>query len=231
LIKKEESMLTKTSIGKHKTNKSDSVPRKRVLQSRGGSTESMVGIKIKEIRTHQALTLKKLAEHSKLNINTLSMIEKGKTSPSVGTLQQLARALEVPINAFFESDSVSRKIIFTSRDKRPVTICCNAAIHNLGKDLKNNSIEPFIIKMEKNAGSGGRAIVHTGLEFAYCLTGKIQYIIEEDEYPMLPGDSIVFEAYMPHRWENIHDDESQIILVISPSDRHDEPGGRHFHAK
>jgi transcriptional regulator with XRE-family HTH domain len=190
--------------------------------------EAMVGARIREIRTHQGLTLKKLSEQSKLNINTLSMVEKGKTSPSVGTLQQLSRALEVPINAFFESNVTSKRIIFTSNDQRPATTCCNAVIQNLGKDLKNNAIEPYVISMERNAGSGGRMIVHTGLEFAYCLSGKVQYIIGELEYPMVPGDSIVFEAHIPHRWENIHNGDSQIILVISPSDHHDEPGGRHF---
>jgi transcriptional regulator with XRE-family HTH domain len=192
------------------------------------SAEALVGARIHEIRTHQGLTLKKLAEQSKLNINTLSMVEKGKTSPSVGTLQQLSRALEVPINAFFDSNVTSKRLIFTAHDHRPATTCCNAVIQNLGKDLKNNAIEPYVISMEKNAGSGGRMIVHTGLEFAYCLSGKIQYIIGEQEYPMVPGDSIVFEAHIPHRWENIHNGESHIILVISPSDHHDEPGGRHF---
>jgi transcriptional regulator with XRE-family HTH domain len=206
-------------------------------EEKGGSqpsrqpAEALVGAKIRELRTRRGWTLKTLAEHSKLNINTLSMVEKGKTSPSVGTLQQLARALEVPINAFFESDVTTKRIIFTSHDRRPQSTCCNAVIQNLGKDLKNAAIEPFVVVMEKNAGSGGRTIVHTGIEFAYCLIGKIQYIIEENLYPMSPGDSIVFEAHIPHRWENIHNGESEMLLVISPSDQNDEPGGRHFNPK
>lgn len=221
-------MLPKTSTRSKSPTKSKSVPWKRSLQAKIGSAEAMVGMKIREIRTHKGLTLKKLSEHSKLNINTLSMVEKGITSASIGTLQRLASALEVPINAFFESGLTSKHIVFTSRDHRPQTTCCNAVIQNLGKDLKNAAIEPFVITLEKNTGSGGRMIVHTGLEFVYCLSGKIQYIIEDVVYPMVPGDSIVFEAHIPHRWENIHTGESQIILVISPSDRHDEPGGRHF---
>jgi transcriptional regulator with XRE-family HTH domain/quercetin dioxygenase-like cupin family protein len=190
-----------------------------------------VGARIHDIRTRQGWTLKKLAERSKLNINTLSMVEKGKTSPSVGTLQQLARALGVPINTFFESDVSIKHIIFTVHDHRPKFACCHAVIHNLGKDLKNASIGPFMITMEPDAGSGGRTIVHTGFEFAYCLSGKILYVIEEGEYPMSPGDSIVFEAHMPHRWENIHKGASQMILVVAPSDHLDEPGGRHFCTK
>jgi transcriptional regulator with XRE-family HTH domain len=180
--------------------------------------EALVGARVREIRTSQGWTLKKLAEHSKLNINTLSMVEKGKTSPSVGTLQQLARALNVPITAFFESDVTTKHIIFTAHDHRPESTCCHAVIHNLGKDIRNASIEPFVITMDIDAGSGGRTIVHTGLEFAYCLSGRVQY-------------SIVFEAHIPHRWENIHNGVSEMLLVISPADHNDDPGGRHFETK
>jgi len=193
--------------------------------------EAQVGARVREIRTRQGLTLKKLAELSKLNINTLSLVEKGKTSPSVGTLQRLARALDVPINTFFESDVTTKQIILTPHDHRPETTCCHAVIHNLGKELRHASIEPFLISMDIDAGSGGRTIVHTGLEFAYCLSGKVQYIIAENQYPLSPGDSIVFEAHIPHRWENIHKGESEMLLVISPADHNDEPGGRHFKSK
>jgi transcriptional regulator with XRE-family HTH domain len=221
-------MSTKTSTKNNNDILAISVAGKGTLPVEREPVDALVGVKIREIRTRRGWTLKSLAEHSKLNINTLSMIEKGKTSPSIGTLQRLARALEVPIITFFESDVISKPIIFTAHDHRPEATCCHALIQNLGKDLKNGAIEPFIITMPKYAGSGGRMIVHTGLEFAYCLSGKIQYIINEIEYPMTAGDSIVFEAHIPHRWENIHDGESQIILVLSPADQHDEPGKRHF---
>jgi transcriptional regulator with XRE-family HTH domain len=210
------------------------VERKKMSGKGGGtdpssqSAESVVGARIREIRTSQGLTLKQLAEKSHLNINTLSLVEKGKTSPSVGTLQQLARALGVTINTFFETPVSSKRILFTRHDQRPESTCCNAVIHNLGKDIQNPSIEPFVIRMEGHAGSGGRSIVHTGHELAYCLSGKIRYVIQEADYLLMPGDSLLFEAHLPHRWENPEDGEAEMILVIAPSDRQDEPAGRHF---
>jgi transcriptional regulator with XRE-family HTH domain len=214
-----------------KGTRADSAPKKIVSLSKKLPAEAVVGIKVHDLRLRRGWTLKNLAEHSRLNINTLSLIEKGKTSPSVGTLQQLAMALEVPINAFFESDVTSKRILFTNHARRPEKNCCHATIQNLGKDLKNKAIEPFVVRMEKNAGSGGRMIVHTGIEFAYCLSGKIQYIIEEVQYPMEPGDSLVFEAHLPHSWENIHTGESEMLLVITPADHNDAPGGRHFETR
>lgn len=190
--------------------------------------EKLVGEKIHEIRTLRGWTLKKLSDQSKLNINTLSMVEKGKTSPSVGTLQRLARALDVPIAEFFDSSESTNKIVFTSQHARPETTCCHALIQNLAKGINNSTIEPFVITMEKDAGSGGRSLVHSGFEFAYCLGGEILYLIEEMEYPMSAGDSIVFPAQLPHRWENTSKGESQMIIVFTPLSQNPEQSKTHF---
>lgn len=192
------------------------------------STEMVVGLKIRKIRNERGFSLRTLAERSSLNINTLSLIENSKSSPSVSTLQQLAQAMEVPITAFFESEPICKRVVFTDHDHRPGATFSNANMQNLGKDLANNSVQPFVVTLKPGASSGDRMIVHTGHEFVFCLTGKIVYKIEEEEYLLLPGDSVVFEAHLPHRWENIYPVDSQIILVLYPADQREEPGGRHF---
>lgn len=191
-------------------------------------TEMIVGLKIRALRNEKGFSLKTLAERSGLNINTLSLIENSKSSPSVSTLQQLAKALEVHITAFFESEPIVKHVVFTGHNLRPGATFSNAFMQNLGRDLKDNAVQPFVVTLKPGAGSGEQMIVHTGYEFVYCLTGKIVYKIENEEYTLSPGDSLVFEAHLPHRWENTCDGESQIILVLYPADQREELGGRHF---
>lgn len=193
-----------------------------------GPADEVLGVKIREIRNKRGWTLKMLEDKSKLNINTLSMIENGKTSPSVYTLQRLARAFDVPIVDFFESVELAKPILFTAHDHRPQADCCQALIHNLGKGLKNSPLEPFIVTMEKNANSGGRTLIHSGFEFVYCLSGKIIYYIQDVDYPMVAGDSILFSAFYGHRWENANDGESQILLVLTPIGHNQEQSPSHF---
>jgi quercetin dioxygenase-like cupin family protein len=101
-------------------------------------------------------------------------------------------------------------------------------MQNLGKDLADNAVQPFVVTLESGAGSGKRMIVHTGHEFVYCLSGKVLYTIDEIDYSLEPGDSVVFESHLPHQWKNIHETQSQIILILYPADQREEPGGRHF---
>jgi len=192
------------------------------------SAEQVVAKKLKGLRLKNGFSLRALAERSGLNINTLSLVENGKSSPSVSTLQQLAMALEVPIAAFFESEQVEKNIIFTRADRRPEETFGSTRMQNLGKNLSGNIVQPFIVTLQPGMGSGDQMIVHTGFEFVYCLSGVIDYQIEQEAYTLHTGDSLLFTAHLPHCWENKWDTPGEILMVFYPSDEREQPGGRHF---
>jgi transcriptional regulator with XRE-family HTH domain len=193
------------------------------------STELIVGRRLKEIRSKRSLSLRALATSSGLNVNTLSLIENGKISPSVGTLQQLALALDVPIHTFFESAEPAKKsVVFTPVGQEGQAAFNNILMENLAKDLIGKAVQPFKVTLKPGTGSGGKMIVHTGYEFVYCLLGSIRYEIEKEVYDLKPGDSLVFEARLPHCWENAREDTTQILLIFLPIDQPDEAGRRHF---
>lgn len=190
--------------------------------------EETLGQKLRELRTRRGLSLRKLADLSRLNVNTLSLIESGKSSPSVSTLQQLAQALKVPITDFFTSEPAQKRVVFTPSWQRPQIAIGSAQMQNLGKDLTSNAIQPLIITLPPGTNSGDHQIVHTGYEFVYCLEGTLQYRIKQDDYLLQTGDSLAFEAHLPHCWGNPGENLAQFLLVLHPSDLRDEPVGRHF---
>lgn len=193
-----------------------------------GPAEARVGERLREIRQQKNLSIRALASLSGLAINTLSMIENGKTSPSVSTLQILARALEVPIGAFFEQATVEKKIVHVRSQQRPMVMIDTTQLEHLGKDLAGNAVQPFVVTLQPGSGSGHSMIVHTGHEFVYCLSGQVLYSIEGETFLLEAEDSIVFESHLPHRWENTGSKPAQVILVLIPADNRDAPAERHF---
>jgi transcriptional regulator with XRE-family HTH domain len=191
--------------------------------------DEQLGLRVRQLRSIKGWTLKQLSEISSLNINTLSLIENGKTSPSIYTLQRLAGALDIPIKEFFEPIETLKSVIFTPQDKRPRSLGEKTCISNLGKGLKSSTLEPFVLTMEKYATSGGRTLLHNGYEFVYCISGKIVYWIQEVDYTLNPGDSILFSAQLGHRWENINEGESQLLLVLTPECLQTEQAKKHFY--
>jgi transcriptional regulator with XRE-family HTH domain len=190
--------------------------------------EARVGERLRELRQRKNLSVRALATLSGLAINTLSMIENGRTSPSVSTLQILARALEVPIAAFFEKETVEKRVVYVRSQQRPMVTVDTTQLEHLGKDLAGNAVQPFVVTLEPGSGSGNNMIVHTGHEFVYCLSGQVFYSIGEEVYLLEAGDSLVFESHLPHRWENNGPKPAQVILVLIPADVRDTPAERHF---
>ena len=190
--------------------------------------EVNVGYGLRKLRSERSLSISALAEKSGLAVNTLSLIENGKTSPSCSTLQQIATALGVPITAFFETELPQNTVVYVRACQRSHAAFTHGTLEDLGAGLRNRVVEPFIVTLEPNAGSGATSIVHTGHEFVYCLRGRIIYTVEERPYLLEPGDSLLFESHLPHRWQNIDSGSSQALLVLCPSDMRDHPTERHF---
>jgi transcriptional regulator with XRE-family HTH domain len=187
-----------------------------------------VGFALKGLRVKRGLSIRTLAEKSGLAVNTLSLIENNKTSPSVVTLQQLASALEVPITSFFENGAPKTRVAYIKAGQRIGAAFAHGTLEDLGANLTERTIEPFVVTIKPNASSGAHPIVHTGHEFIFCLEGRIVYTVEDQTYLLEPGDSLLFESHLPHRWQNVEAVPARTILVLCPVDSRDRPTEQHF---
>jgi transcriptional regulator with XRE-family HTH domain len=187
-----------------------------------------VGHRLRELRVERGLSIRALAERSGLNVNTLSFIENGKTSPSVSTLQLVASALELPINAFFEVQSAPQAIVFQKSGDRQSATFTRGTLVELGAGFSRPGLEPFMVTLEPQADSGEAPIVHTGIEFVFCLEGSLGYEVDGQNFILGPGDSLLFEARLPHRWRNAGNAPSRSLLFLCPADERDRPDEKHF---
>jgi len=192
------------------------------------NSEINVGRRFRALRAEHGFSIRALAEQSGLNVNTLSLIENGKTSPSVSTLQQIAAALKVPVTAFFEIQEATRSIVYQKAGERHAAVFACGSLANLATGFAVPGLGPFIVTMDPNTSSGDKPIVHTGLELVYCLEGQIEYEVDEQLFPLDPGDSLLFEAHRPHRWRNNSEMPSRSLLLICSADERDRPDERHF---
>jgi uncharacterized cupin superfamily protein len=190
--------------------------------------EVNVGNRLRVLRTEHGHSLRRLADLSGLNVNTLSLIENGRTSPSVSTLQQVARALQVPISAFFEMDEPAQTVVFQQTGHRPRAAFAHGMAEDLGAGMTLHGGQPLLVTLRPGTDSGPAPIVHTGHEFVYCLEGQLTYTIDDRRYVLEPGDSLIFEAHLPHRWGNSGQIQTRSLLILCPDDENDRPTERHF---
>lgn len=124
-----------------------------------------VGYNLRKLRVQRNLVIRSLAEMSGLSVNTLSLIENGKSSPSVKSLLALSESLQAPITSFFDSPCEQDRVVYVRRDQRPMASLPYGKLENLGANLVINSVEPYMLTLEPHSLSHSQDVVHTGFEF------------------------------------------------------------------
>ena len=72
-----------------------------------------IGEELRKLRRYRSLTLSQVSEQTHLSVSFLSDVERGKTNPSLDTLQKLAEFYGIAINDIVkeaESEVVSQKV-------------------------------------------------------------------------------------------------------------------------
>jgi transcriptional regulator with XRE-family HTH domain len=174
-----------------------------------------VGARLRELREARKISMLGLAIKSGLSANALSMIERGRTSPSVSTLYKLADALGVPITEFFSPPSIKSDVILIKADGRTRIPITRGVWEGLGGEKFSGRVEPFILTLESGATSGQNMMVHTGCEFVFCLRGQLEYLIEKQLIELAAGDSLLFAAELNHRWRNPGNTVTNALIVLS----------------
>ena len=187
-----------------------------------------VGNRLRELREARGVSMRTLATMSGLSANALSMIERGKTSPSVSTLYRLADALGVPVTEFFSAEASRKRVIFTKADARPRVPFMRGLWEGLGGESFVGKVMPFMLTLESGASSGPNPVVHTGHEFVYCIRGQLEYLLEREVYALEAGDSLLFAAQIKHRWRNPGSTVTNALVILSDFADGEQPGAMHM---
>lgn len=161
-----------------------------------------IGNRIRELRGQRGMTLQALATASGLSPSMLSLIERGRTSPSIGSLVVIARGLQVGMSDLL-ADEVDRedKLIVRSAEARVVETARHVVRRLLREDLKRG-ISIAINEYAPHTGSAERPISHDGYEFGFVLEGVLTVEIDGRKYKLNPGDLISYSSARKHRLWN-----------------------------
>jgi len=172
---------------------------------------------IREYRKRQGLTLQDVSAMSGLSVSTLSKIENGKTRLTLDTALLLAGALKVPVTGFLAEEVVrptARRSI--TRAGQGTTHAVNGMTFEVlcadFKEKRNFFWRVTVGARTVEASGGWRR--HPGEEFLHVMSGVLELHTEHYETMRLgPGDSILFDATMPHAYVAAGDGD--VVLLMS----------------
>lgn len=182
------------------------------------SLEAGIGTQVRRLRKELDLTVSEFGTAAGISAGMLSKIENGAISPSLATLDALAKTLNVPISRLFAESEERRDCSFVKagtgvRIERRGTKAghlYDLLGHSLAGEI---GVEPYLITLEEDAASYTQ-FRHSGVEFLYMLSGKVQYRHAESTYVMEPGDALFFDAAARHGPEQLIEAPMRYLSII-----------------
>jgi len=163
-----------------------------------------IGKRLKELRKEADLTLKRLAEETKLSVPLLSRIENGLLMPSIPSLQEIANVLKVEIGYFFRRED-EKGFVIRRKGERKISNSKTGAKKGrpvykaelLAEGMQNPFMEPAVVTLIGKEEEI-ECTTHAGQEFCYILDGKVKLTLGNKTYVLEKGDSAYWNGSVPH---------------------------------
>ena len=172
-----------------------------------------IGKKLKELRLQNDLTLGDLASRSELTKGFLSQVERGLTTPSIATLEDILEALGSNLSDFFHEEE-EKQIVFPVQDFF-VDERENYTVHWIVPNTQKNEMEPIMVELPQ----GGESFVmdpHSGEEFGYVAEGCVTLVCGEESHVIHKGETFYLSGKNRHYLKNEKKTTAKVIWVSTP---------------
>jgi DNA-binding transcriptional MerR regulator/quercetin dioxygenase-like cupin family protein len=182
------------------------------LRPVAAEAEIPMSARLVALREARGLSRSEAAKLANVTAGTIKNIEDGKTTPSVATLQKLARIYQTNVLSLYQKDQDSRRLV--RPQDRGVLSESGVRMELLAFGVRQ--MEPHLFRIAPRATSGG-TYQHEGEEFIYMLSGKFEIWLNElEHYVLHAGDSLYFPSDLPHRWRALGDAGALLLWINTP---------------
>jgi transcriptional regulator with XRE-family HTH domain len=178
-----------------------------------------VGPRVKALREAMGLSLRDLAERTGVSAPMLSQVERGDTSPTLTVAGRIATGLELSLSQLLRLDEGEGVSVVRSHERRSGG-SNRHAYEILTPPLPGQRAEVSLHTLKPHAATGGPADppMHEpgSRETAVVTDGSVTLNIAGHAYHLEDGDSVTFDADLPHHFENLDSDhEARFLSVVS----------------
>jgi XRE family transcriptional regulator, regulator of sulfur utilization len=177
-----------------------------------------IGSRVKALREAMDLSLRDLAERSGVSAPMLSQVERGETSPTLAVAAKIAAGLELSLSQLLRLDEGSHAVVTREGQRRRYSHGghryeeLTPPLPGQRADVSLHTLKPGA----STAGPGDPPIHEPGSrETVVVLEGELSLVVDGALHELGSGDSVTFDADLPHHFENDSGDETSFLAVIA----------------
>ena len=174
-----------------------------------------LGPRLRTLRRSRHLTLRSVAHEAGITESFLSQVERGVASPSIATVQRIARALGLSIADLF-ADRPSTHLVRRA-DRGRIVYPGLRAVDEFLTSAPNGRLQVILSTIEPGGGTGDEPYSHdSDEEVVIVLEGRLDIWVGDVHHVLAEGDALTLASRVPHRNTNRGDQPCRVLFCITP---------------
>ena len=175
-----------------------------------------LGARIRALRLARGATLRALAADAGVTESFLSQVERGVASPSIASVQRIARALGQSIAELFAADERAGSLVRVD-DRRRVVYQGLGAVDEFLTRATDGRLQVILSTIQPGGGTGDEPYTHdSDEEVVVVLEGSLDLWVGPEHYRLDAGDAVTLSSRIPHRNTNPGPGVARVLFCITP---------------
>jgi transcriptional regulator with XRE-family HTH domain len=180
------------------------------------ATELQLGPRIRSLRHARRVTLRELAERAGVTESFLSQVEREVTSPSIASVQRIARALDLGIAELFAEEPPLGRVVRRA-ERRRIAYSGLGAVDEFLTNGRDGRLQVILSTLDPGGGTGEEGYTHdSDEEVVIVLEGRLELWVGDEHYRLETGDAIRYPSRVPHRNQNPGPGPARILFMLTP---------------
>ena len=178
----------------------------------------MVGLRVRALRESMGLSLRDLAERSGVSAPMLSQVERGETSPTLAIAGRIAAGLDLTLSQLLRLDEDGH-VVVVRRGQGRKRRRGGHRVEELTPPLPGQRADVSLHRLVAGGSTGGAhdPPIHEpgSRETAVVLEGRATLAVDGERHQLRAGDSVTFDADLPHHFENNGAQQVELLAVVA----------------
>ena len=175
-----------------------------------------LGQRLRVLREQAGLSQRALAKKVGVASATISLMEAGKTSPSVGSLKRVLDGIPIGLAEFFAFEPEPEQTVFYAAEELVEIGKGALSLKQVGKNLFGRSLQILKETYAVGADTGRVMYEHDGEEGGIVVAGRVEVTVGDQRKILGAGDAYQFDSRKPHRFRQVGPQETVIISACTP---------------
>ena len=179
-----------------------------------------LGERIRKIRKEKGLTLVEISKKTGIAQATLSRIETGTMMGTVESHEKVAEVLGLGLAELYSGvDRRYEEIAHLSKgtDRKVTQHGRHVQVELLTHESSKKKITPLLITLQGESQTQKEHSERGVEKFVYVLEGEVKLVVDKESYDLKSGETLYFDASLPHQILNEKSRAAKIFAAVSPS--------------